>query len=292
MSGDLHRIFVYGTLMKGEGNHRLIESQECEGEGFIHGFNLYNLGFYPGIRPSRHPEHIVHGEVYLVDDRTLEQVNRLEGEGSLYILQYVDVTMADKVVTAGVYVYNYKCQKRSRIYTGFWKQQKIYIAYGSNMNNHQMLSVRCPTSRYLGVSSLDGYRLLFRTNIGGRVYATIEEDASYSVPIVLWAIDGDSEDELDRREGYHPNNPFICSYWVQRRNSVTGRESSESKGIAQWNRVFYLFLVLTENACCTRNIYTAFHPFFIQNKKRPIVKCRSLKEILLMCNHSHSIMII
>ena len=212
MSGDLHRIFVYGTLMEGERNHRLIESQECEGEGFIHGFNLYNLGYYPGIRPSRHPEHIVHGEVYLVDDRTLEQVNRLEGEGSLYILQYVDVTMDDKVVTAGVYVYNHKCQKSSRIYTGYWKQQKIYIAYGSNMNNHQMLSVRCPTSRYLGVSSLDGYRLLFRTNIGGRVYATIEEDDSCSVPVVLWAIDRDSEDELDKREGYHRNNPSICSY--------------------------------------------------------------------------------
>lgn len=57
MRNDLHRIFVYGTLMRGESNHRLIASQELEGEGFIRGFNLYNLGYYPGIRPSKHPEH-------------------------------------------------------------------------------------------------------------------------------------------------------------------------------------------------------------------------------------------
>jgi len=215
MSGDLHRIFVYGTLMKGEGNHRLIESQECEGEGFIHGFNLYNLGFYPGIRPSRHPEHIVHGEVYLVDDRTLEQVNRLEGEGSLYILQYVDVTMNDKVVTAGVYVYNHICKKSNRIHSGHWKLQKIYIAYGSNMNNHQMLSVRCPSAKCLGTSVLDGFRLLFRANKGGNVYATIEEDPSDSVPVVLWAIDRKSEETLDRCEGFHRYDP-PSSYYLKK----------------------------------------------------------------------------
>ena len=212
MSNELHRIFVYGTLMKGEGNHHLIASQKYEGDGLICGYNLYNLGYYPGIRPSRHPEHIVHGEVYLVDDMTLDQVNRLEGEGSLYILQYVDVTMDDRVVTAGVYVYNHKCQKSCRIHSGYWKLQKIYIAYGSNMNNNRMLSERCPSAKYLGTSTLDGYRLLFRENKVGNVYATIEEDTSSSVPVVLWAIDRKSENELDRCEGFHQHDPSSSFY--------------------------------------------------------------------------------
>ncbi|MBR4120297.1 MAG: gamma-glutamylcyclotransferase [Spirochaetales bacterium] len=219
MSSGLHRIFVYGTLMRGEYNHRLIESQELEGEGFIRGFNLYNLGHYPGIRPSKHPEHVVYGEVYLVDDRTLERVNQLEGEGSLYLLQFTEVIMKDKTVSAGVYVYNHICKKSTRIYSGCWKQQKIYIAYGSNMNTHQMLEERCPTAKDLGISYLNGYRLLFRANKNGNVYATIEDDASSSVPVVLWAIDKECEDTLDRREGWFRNNP-ASSYYLKKVISI------------------------------------------------------------------------
>jgi len=211
-AGKNHFIFVYGTLMKGESNHSLISSQVCEGSGFIRGFNLYNLGYFPGIRPSEHPNHVVYGEVYLVDDRTLEAVNRLEGEGSLYILQSTEVTMSDKTVTAGVYVYNHKCLKSSRIFSGSWKHPTVYIAYGSNMNNHQILVDRCPSSICLGTSTLDGYRLLFRANKNRNVYATIEEDSSSSVPVVLWAIDQDSEKALDRNEGFHKDNPSSSCY--------------------------------------------------------------------------------
>ena len=119
---SMHRIFVYGTLMAGEYNHKLISSQKREGEGSIRGFDLYSLGRYPGIRPSEHADHVVYGEVYLVDDSTLEQVNILEGEGSLYILQHAEVTMDDgSEVTAGVYVYNHDCPESSRIHSGSWK---------------------------------------------------------------------------------------------------------------------------------------------------------------------------
>ncbi len=119
----MFRIFVYGTLMAGESNHGLISSQKCEGEGFICCYDLYDLGYFPGIKPSSHPEHVVHGEVYLVDDRTLEKVNQLEGEGSLYLLQNAEVNMGDRTVTAGVYVYNHNCEMNRRIQSGYWKQR-------------------------------------------------------------------------------------------------------------------------------------------------------------------------
>ena len=187
--------------MKGERNHRLIASQKPEGEGTISSFDLYNLGSYPGIKASAHTEHIVHGEVYLVDDQTLEQVNILEGEGSLYILQTAEVTMEGGTVTAGVYVYNHECRESARIHSGCWKQQNIYMAYGSNMDSHQMLGERCPTAKLLGCASMRGYRLAFRENRNDRVVATILEDPDASVPVVLWAIDDACEKELDRREG-------------------------------------------------------------------------------------------
>ena len=125
---NLHRIFVYGTLMAGEYNHALIGSQVLEGEGFISGFDLYSLGRYPGIRPSEHCGHTVAGEVYLIDDSTLEQVNILEDEGSLYILQSAEVAMSDgRTVTAGVYVYNHDCPESSRILSGSWNQRLIAL---------------------------------------------------------------------------------------------------------------------------------------------------------------------
>lgn len=50
--------------------------------------------------------------------------------------------------------------------------RKLYIAYGSNMDEKQMAG-RCPTARLLGTSELEGYRLLFKGSKTG-AYATIE----------------------------------------------------------------------------------------------------------------------
>ncbi len=195
-----YRIFIYGTLMKGEFYHPLIESQIYAGESVIKGFNLYSLGSYPGIRPSKFNEREVHGEIYLIDTPTLDKVNRLEGEGTLYRLQFVEVNINDKNVIAGVYVYNSKALRRNRIFSGFWSRKMIYAAYGSNMNTEQMME-RCPSAKYLGTTMLDGYRLVFRDNSNGRNVADIEEDPNHTTPLVLWAIDEDSKKELDKYEG-------------------------------------------------------------------------------------------
>ena len=48
--------------------------------------------------------------------------------------------------------------------------RKLYIAYGSNMDEKQMAG-RCPTARLFGTSELEGYRLLFKGSKTG-AYAT------------------------------------------------------------------------------------------------------------------------
>jgi gamma-glutamylcyclotransferase (GGCT)/AIG2-like uncharacterized protein YtfP len=82
-------------------------------------------------------------------------------------------------------------------------QNKIYLAYGSNLNMEQMAN-RCPTAQVVGTSNLNGYKLLFR---GGhdRAVATIEPKEDCSVPVLLWEITPRDEAALDRYEGW----PFL-----------------------------------------------------------------------------------
>ncbi len=77
--------------------------------------------------------------------------------------------------------------------------KRIYIAYGSNMNLRQMES-RCPDSKLLGVSQIEGYALEFHGS-GGAV-ATIVPREDSRVPVVLWEISERDERNLDRYEGF------------------------------------------------------------------------------------------
>ena len=81
----------------------------------------------------------------------------------------------------------------------FLLMNKIYLAYGSNMNIDQM-AYRCPKAKLLGKAVLHGWRLMFRRK--RRPVATIEPQAGCSVPVVLWEITEDCEDSLDLYEGY------------------------------------------------------------------------------------------
>ena len=101
-------VFVYGTLLTGMPNAHLIEESELVGRAFITGYRMYDLGPFPGIRPSREAkrqEGIVHGEVRLVDAETLKTLNHLEGEGRLYRAKPVTANIDGHNIEALVYVY-------------------------------------------------------------------------------------------------------------------------------------------------------------------------------------------
>ena len=80
------------------------------------------------------------------------------------------------------------------------RQERLYIAYGSNLNLPQM-AFRCPTAEVAGKSELKGYELLFRGGRRGAV-ATVEPKDGGSVPVLLWKIRKADEEALDRYEGY------------------------------------------------------------------------------------------
>ena len=79
------------------------------------------------------------------------------------------------------------------------KKEKIYIAYGSNLNLPEM-AYRCPTAKVLGKSKLNDYELLFRGSKTGS-YATVEPCEGKSVPVLLWTVGKKDELALDRYEG-------------------------------------------------------------------------------------------
>ena len=51
--------------------------------------------------------------------------------------------------------------------------ERLYFAYGSNINLEQM-ACRCPAAEVVGSAVLDGYELLFRGNRSGYGVATVE----------------------------------------------------------------------------------------------------------------------
>lgn len=79
-------------------------------------------------------------------------------------------------------------------------KNKLYLAYGSNLNLKQMAD-RCPTAKVVGASQINDHRLLFRGAHAGAV-ATIEPFKGGNVPVLVWEITPADEAALDRYEGW------------------------------------------------------------------------------------------
>lgn len=77
-------VFVYGSLKKGFGNHRLLVESEliCEAVTLDSKYNMRSCGGFPGVHSNG--ENRISGELYSVDDITFESLDRLEGNGHFY----------------------------------------------------------------------------------------------------------------------------------------------------------------------------------------------------------------
>ena len=91
MSEGLRKMFVYGSLRKGFGNHYLLERSNYLGEALTDAaFTMLHLGGYPGVVRAGSTQ--ILGEVYEVDDKTLSRLDRLEGHPSFYRRTPIRVT--------------------------------------------------------------------------------------------------------------------------------------------------------------------------------------------------------
>ena len=82
-TNDTHMVFVYGTLLRGESNHRLLKNAEFVGEARTASeYDLVNLGAFPGMVSGGNTS--IKGEIFSVDDGTLRALDRLEGHPRFY----------------------------------------------------------------------------------------------------------------------------------------------------------------------------------------------------------------
>lgn len=76
------RVIVYGTLMSGYGNNRLLETATFVDTVVVQGYKLFYSGF-PVATPSA--DDSIHAEIWEIeDDGTLARLDRLESEGNMY----------------------------------------------------------------------------------------------------------------------------------------------------------------------------------------------------------------
>lgn len=140
------RVFVYGTLMRGQSNHEsFLKDEWYAGAGIVCGFDMYDMGSYPGIVKGSGD---VTGELYEVPASAIESLDQLEGEGSLYLRECLPVIREDGSISfAEAYIYNRDIDGLDLIpeiaqpYTSDWrdamKDYVWYVSYGSNMLNER-----------------------------------------------------------------------------------------------------------------------------------------------------------
>ncbi len=97
-------------------------------------------------------------------------------------------------------------------------KNKLYVAYGSNLNLEQMKH-RCPMSKLRSIGVIKGYELQFKGRPNG-AYLTIGKVADAETPVAVWEITPQDERFLDRYEGY-PSHYYKKNIDVELENGTS-----------------------------------------------------------------------
>jgi len=118
MNSAVHTVFVYGTLLRGEPNHRFLVSATWLGEACTKAeFELVDLGYFPALVASG--QAVVFGEIYSVDQATLHKLDRLEGHPDLYRRTTIELSDGRQ---ADTYIFPKEHTRgRPRIASGNWR---------------------------------------------------------------------------------------------------------------------------------------------------------------------------
>jgi gamma-glutamylcyclotransferase (GGCT)/AIG2-like uncharacterized protein YtfP len=88
-----HLVFVYGSLKRGFGNHRMLGHDSvliAKTQTKDKAFHMNSLGAFPAV--LRGGNYSIEGELYKVSDDTLQTLDYLEGNGSLYQRELVKLS--------------------------------------------------------------------------------------------------------------------------------------------------------------------------------------------------------
>jgi gamma-glutamylcyclotransferase (GGCT)/AIG2-like uncharacterized protein YtfP len=117
-------IAVYGSLRKNMGNDHLLSTSEYLGDFQTKPeFSLYSLGYYPGLKTGGNTS--VTMEVYEVDEKTAERVDRLEGYTPGEKATFYDkIPIETPYGEASVYIYVNDIPQERLVESGDWKAFK------------------------------------------------------------------------------------------------------------------------------------------------------------------------
>lgn len=111
------RVFVYGTLRKGEVNHHLLDGARFCGDHVTQPhYKMLHLGAYPGVVSKGRTR--ISGEVYQVDARHMAMLDRLEGYPHAYKRKLIPTPWG----RAWIYLYRGSRGRRAVIPSGQWKE--------------------------------------------------------------------------------------------------------------------------------------------------------------------------
>ncbi len=143
----MQNLFVYGTLMKGQGAHERLNDATLIGNAILRDFELIDLGSFPGIRPRVGGS--VVGELYEVDDELIKNIDMYEGEGTLYDREPVRVCIYDGKYSdefpavlehsyrSYAYIYKEQSEHHEKLDCKWGTAGEDYVwyaAYGSNID--------------------------------------------------------------------------------------------------------------------------------------------------------------
>ena len=117
----MQRVFVYGTLKRGFRLHHNMREARFLGTGFVDGFAMYRVEWYPAIIETQDQPGRIFGEVFEVNDDTLAILDEVEDRGILYERFTRQVQMLsglEGTVEALLYVYLDSIEGQERIHTG------------------------------------------------------------------------------------------------------------------------------------------------------------------------------
>lgn len=133
------RVFVYGTLLRGEVNHHLLAQAEYLGSHRTAAcFSLYLLRAYPGA--VRGGATAIRGEVYAVDHAGLRRLDRLEDYPALYDRRL----LATPFGRAWIYLFRGSVRDRPLIPGGDWRS---FVADPDSIRAAGVRRVRDPKTR-------------------------------------------------------------------------------------------------------------------------------------------------
>ena len=119
----MKKVFVYGSLLSGLGNHPLLSNSTLLGvTKSPREFAMLDLGSFPGVVLDEEGEEMI-GEVYEVDDTTMNRLDRLEGYNSnkpemgLYSKKEIDTEFGK----AFIYIYNNHYGRGDKVINGDWR---------------------------------------------------------------------------------------------------------------------------------------------------------------------------